>query len=402
MKKLIQNLSIMFISLIATLAVCEVGARLLLPPPMSVQAVTVTKRTFSEEPTKEVTSDDGSIFNLINWHKSAERGVRLHPNVTATLSSHTLSKQPVTLRINSYGMRGPQLGPKEPGEFRILNIGDSITFGDYLEEALTIPALLEKRLAPHTTKVVVLNAGLPGANAADEYYHYLELQEAVKPDLVFLGMYLNDAQESGKFYAKQLRFPFSKSRFLTWFVQRFQLIDSDKLFGGFKATSPDEGWRDSFRNARDLKPGNMYGTRDGFDFEIYNAHKDFGLAWNPEGWAQLNKIVGTWVQVAHKNNQQFAAYLFPVKMQIFASDTALSTYPQESFMKMCKEFNIPCLDLLPLIRAEVKAKNIRDSDLLYDHCHYKAPGNEIVAEKLTEWMVSSKLLTPYTPAGKTS
>lgn len=394
MKKLLQNFAIMCASLLGTLLICEVGARILLPEPMAVKAVSV-KKTFTEGPVKDVQGTDGSIMSVIDWSKASEKGIRLYPNVNATITEHMLSKQQVTLRINSYGMRGPQLGPKEPGEFRVLNIGDSITFGDYLDEALTIPSLLQEKIGPQTTKVVILNAGLPGANTADEYYHYLELQEVVKPDLILVGMYLNDAQESGKFYAKTLRFPFSQSRFLTWFVQRFQLIDSDKLFGGLKGRTVDESWREKFRNGRDLKPGYMLEKRDGFDFEIWNAYKDFGLGWNAEGWRQITKMVRIFAEIAHQNGQQFAAYLFPIRMQIYANEEALDTMPQDSFKRMCDEVNIPCLDLLPLMREEVRAKKIEERDLMYDHCHYKVPGNQIVAEKLAQWLNSEKLFTPY-------
>ena len=393
MKKILQNLTIIVFSLLASFGACEVVARIMLPPQMSVKATSVSK-TFSSAPSKDVQGTDGSIMTVIDWSKSAERGIRLYPNVNATIQHHTLSKQEVVLRINSIGMRGPQLGPKEPGEFRVLNIGDSITFGDYLDESLTIPHLIQEKLGAQTQKVLVLNAGLPGSNAADEYYHYLELQEAVQPDLVLVGLYLNDAQDSKKFYARTLRFPFSQSRFLTWVAQRFQLIDSEKLFGGTRGKNIDEGWREKFRASRDLKSGNMLETRDGFDFEIYNAHKDFGLAWNSEGWAQLAKIIGTFAEIARQNGQQFAAYLLPIKMQVYANTTALSTVPQDSFLKMCKELSIPCLDLLPALRSEVSAKGIKDAQLFYDHCHYKELGNRIVADTVAAWLSQGNLLSP--------
>ena len=397
MKKLLQNLTIMLVSLAVTFGVCEIATRLLVPEQMSVKAVSA-KKTFTDGPTKDVQGTDGTIMTVIDWSKAAEKGIRLYPNVNATIQQHMLSKQQVVLRINSYGMRGPQLGPKEPGEFRVLNLGDSITFGDYLDEAFTIPHLIQQKIGPQTSKVTILNAGLPGSNSADEYYHYLEIQDVVKPDLVLVGMYLNDAQESGKFYAKTLRFPFSQSRFLTWVVQRFQLVDSEKLFGGMRGKTVDESWREKFRNGRELKAGYMTERRDGFDFEIYNAHKDFGLAWNPEGWVQLRKIMGTFAQIVHQNGQEFAAYLFPVRMQIYANDEALSTMPQDSFTAMCKDIKIPCLDLLPLLREEVRSKNIKEQDLFYDHCHYRAAGNEIVADKIAAWLVKENLLKPAAKA----
>jgi lysophospholipase L1-like esterase len=96
--------------------------------------------------------------HVIDW--SGKNGIRLHPNTKASIHNHTLSKIDVQINVNSLGLRGPDLGPKQDGEIRILAFGDSITFGDYMEEAETIPALLQKSLEARAKKVVVLNAAL--------------------------------------------------------------------------------------------------------------------------------------------------------------------------------------------------------------------------------------------------
>jgi lysophospholipase L1-like esterase len=391
MKKTLQNISIATVSILLSLVVCEVVARQLIPPQMTVKATAVSK-TPSQVAEKAVSGDDGSIMGVIDWSNSAERGVRLYPNVTATIHNHTLSKQDVTIRVNSLGLRGANIGPKQPGEFRILNIGDSITFGDYVDESLTIPALLQEGLrAAGKQTVVVLNAGLPGATGADEFYHYLELAESVQPDIVLVGAYLNDAQESGKFYVRTLRFPFNVSRFLTWTFQRFQLLAPDKLFSGRKYENIETSWREKFRNGRKLVSGDQLGSRIGFDFEIYNAPNDFGLAWNPESWTRMRELYRAFAEIARRNGSQLAMHLFPVRMQVYAQESILDTTPQKAFLDICRDFDVQCYDLLPPLR-ELAQSGMKSNDMYYDHCHFKAEANKAVADSLAQWLLQKGLL----------
>jgi len=388
MKKILQNSGIVLLSIFVSLLICEVVARMVLPAPMAVK-VTQQKVLPSTEPRKDVYGTDGSINNVIHW--GGKMGVRLFPNVTGYIQNHILSHQDVVIRVNSLGFRGEEVQPRAPGQFRILFMGDSITFGDYVDETLTIPVLLQEKLrAKGYTNVVVMNAGLPGINFAEEYAYYQEMYETADPDLVLLGMYLNDAQETQKFYAKTLRFPFSASRFLTWAAQKFQLVNSDIIFGKERAKAVEKDWREQFRAGRALKTGGMLTTRDGFDFEIYNAHNDFGLGWSPTAWKQLTKIAKSFVGLVHQNKSQFAAFMFPILMQVYCTPDALSTYPQDEFKKLFDSLDVPNYDLLPALRE--KAPTITSKDLFYDHCHYRAEGNKIVADILVDWLTKAAIV----------
>lgn len=388
MKKIVQNLGIALASLFVSLLVCEIIARITLPEPMAVK-VTQQKLVPNAQPQKDVHGEDGSINNVIIW--GGKMGVRLYPNVTGYIHNHILSHQDVVIRVNSLGFRGEEVPPRTPGQFRILFMGDSITFGDYVDEKLTIPVLLQEKLkAKGYTNVVVMNAGLPGINLAEEYAHYQEMYEAADADLVLLGMYLNDAQQSQKFYAKTLRFPFSASRFLTWAAQKFQLVSNESLFSKERASAVEKDWHEDFRAGRALKTGGMLTTRDGFDFEIYNAHNDFGLGWSSTAWKQLDKIANSFVGLVRQNKSKFAAFMYPILMQVYCTPEALSTYPQDEFKKIFDSLKVPNYDLLPDLRK--RASTITSKELFYDHCHYRAEGNQIVSDLLVDWLTRDSVI----------
>ncbi len=389
MRPYIVNVLLIIGSLLCTFALGEVIARAALPPHKTIH-IDVTQKNFSLEPSKEIEDSTGSIIQVMDW--SGSQGVRLNPNVSALIRSHTLSKNDIRIQTNSLGLRYPELSQEKGLEKRILFIGDSITFGDYLSEEKTIPNLLEQQLAQRQNpNTKVINAGLPGANTSDEFHHYLELKDSVKPDLVLVGMYLNDAQESQKFYARRLSFPFSKSRLLSFINDRLKVLEVNSILSDIRPGEIDPEWREEFRAGRSLMSGDMLNSRDAFDYEIYNAHKDFGLAWNRLAWKNLSNITNSFGESVMQNESAFALVLFPIHIQVFGSDEIVSTYPQKEFKVMCEELNIRCLDLLPSLKAAASRGMTKD-EMYYDHCHLREAGNRVVAEAIHAWLSDGNLI----------
>jgi lysophospholipase L1-like esterase len=377
------KLAIALGSLLGTLLVAEVIARLVLPPPQLVEVEPATIREGIPGPTEEREQEQG-IDVVIDW--SGPHGVRLYPNLRATIRNHTVSRRDVIIETNELGLRHPPLGPKGKDEFRVLVLGDSITFGDYVAFSETVTAQLERRLEGGRRKVVVINAGLPGTSTSDELYHYLEIRDAVDPDLVLVGMYLNDAHVGGRFYARTLSKPFASSRLMSWIVNRVEALRL-KFWSDQTIPEIDPDWREGFRDGRDLHSGNMMHDRDGFEFEIYNAHDDFGLAWNPQSWVVLERVMQTLVLAARQRRHDIAAFLFPVHIQILG--TVEDYRPQQSFLRMCRSLDLACLDLVPALRADWWQQR---TELYLDHCHMTTHGNWVVADALAEWLVDERLV----------
>jgi len=86
--------------------------------------------------------------------------------------------------------------PKAPGTFRMLALGDSLTYGYGIAETDTYPSVLEKELTK-SFRIQVLNLGVSGAQSEDIYTILTRHFPALKPDLVFYGVCLNDFLPSG-------------------------------------------------------------------------------------------------------------------------------------------------------------------------------------------------------------
>ena len=102
----------------------------------------------------------------------------------------------VPVRLNQLGFRDPReyAIAKAPATFRILVLGDSVTFGHGSVYEHTWPFLFEQRLKAWRPDVAwqVWNLGVPGYNTSQELAYLLEVGPSFKPDLVIVGFYGND------------------------------------------------------------------------------------------------------------------------------------------------------------------------------------------------------------------
>jgi hypothetical protein len=94
-----------------------------------------------------------------------------------------------TARANSLGFRSPEPSPKEPGEYRVMLVGDSATFGVGLEEADTIAEQIQRlasRRCDTPSRVTVYNFGHVGYNLVQELIVLRDYFDIVKPDHIVL------------------------------------------------------------------------------------------------------------------------------------------------------------------------------------------------------------------------
>jgi lysophospholipase L1-like esterase len=119
----------------------------------------------------------------------AVRGVRLAPHYSGWFAG-------VPVHTNNLGLRDDRDVPstKGPNTFRILVLGDSVTFGHGSIAEHTYPALLEDMLRAWRPDVgwEVWNAAVPGYNTSQELAQLEEIGPLIDPNLVVVGFYEND------------------------------------------------------------------------------------------------------------------------------------------------------------------------------------------------------------------
>jgi hypothetical protein len=100
--------------------------------------------------------------------------------------------------INSLGYRGPEINRKKPpGVVRILCLGDSGTYGHYVNDNETFPFYLQQMFVREHLPVEIINAGVPDTTIVDQFY-YLKRSIEIEPDIVILTFSENDIDDLAK------------------------------------------------------------------------------------------------------------------------------------------------------------------------------------------------------------
>src|SRR5258706_587887 len=192
--RLVPGLVVVSAAVLTALLVAEGLVRLCLPPP---ERVTVTRtgdldrRLAAENADPKTLSYRGAVNALF---EKTPTGRRMRANTTVVIENHYLSHRTVTLRTNSLGFRGPELGPKT--RTRVLFLGDSITLAHYQPEEETFVRLVETLSRDSARPLETVNAGVGGVGLEAELAVLKETGLRAEPDVVVLDFYLNDVQES--------------------------------------------------------------------------------------------------------------------------------------------------------------------------------------------------------------
>jgi hypothetical protein len=116
------------------------------------------------------------------------------------------------VRINSLGLRGPEVEPLPEGGLRVLLLGDSMVAGFEVPYEETFGAHLERRLERELgVPIQVVNAGVRGYGTDQSYLYYRERGRDLHADLVALFASGNDPENNVTLH--RMRRPFAKPAF---------------------------------------------------------------------------------------------------------------------------------------------------------------------------------------------
>jgi hypothetical protein len=167
----------------------------------------------------------------------------------------------VPISLNSYGARGAEiLMPKPAGRYRIVLAGDSFTLGWGVRAEDTFSALLRDSLA--TTRVEgtqdyeAINLGVGNYNTVQQVARIRDIGLELKPDLIILAYYLNDAEPTPRwrdnwFLANSYLVAFLVSR---WRHVVFRASGAGDVTGYYHRLYRDDahGWQASVAALHDL------------------------------------------------------------------------------------------------------------------------------------------------------
>lgn len=146
--------------------------------------------------------DDGMLYELEMWKYARE--VKMRDPRPEIGHRHRDSAEArlmgVPVRTNSLGFRSPEIAEKAaPGVARIAVVGDSIALGWGVAEQDTFAHQVLAALAKSGRKVDGFNMGVGNYNTAQELALFREVGARLKPDIIVLAYFINDAEPTPQY-----------------------------------------------------------------------------------------------------------------------------------------------------------------------------------------------------------
>lgn len=190
---------VVLVSLVATFAVCELLLRVYLRD----------HTVYDIEMLRYATLIKNESPNPLIGHVHA-------PNARAHLMD-------VDVQTNSDGLRDVEHAAARDGRYRIVFLGDSLTFGWGVEQKQSFKSLLETALSRrHPTEII--NFGTGNYNSEQELNLFLEKGLKYRPDKVVVFYFINDAEPTPQ------KAPFAflyESRLVTLAWSRLHALESN-------------------------------------------------------------------------------------------------------------------------------------------------------------------------------
>jgi len=149
---------------------------------LALGASEVALRVLGYEPIYSVYSHPEIFWrrdDLLGWsHEPNSEGVYVGPRPWPV-------EFEAPVRINSLGLRGPEVPERSARAYRVMLLGDSMVAGFEVPWERSFPALLEAQLnAEFEFPVEIINAGVRGYGTDQSYLYFKERGRRLEPDLV--------------------------------------------------------------------------------------------------------------------------------------------------------------------------------------------------------------------------
>ncbi len=269
------------------------------------------------------------------------------------------------IKLNSLGMRGPEVIPKRPGEYRILALGGTQLYGLGIADTELVTSVLEDRLNQHhhAGTYRVINFGVRAFTLAQQLHLLEDVGVTVEPDhvVLFIDIYSLGEIDILKYYRRIAA--------RDWFM-----LDLDAKPGGFvlgkwyliqtARQSALLTWLYSFYK--------VWSQRNSFGSKVLRGEKDTNVE---RVLTLVKKHVDAFVLLANKHHFELSLVLLPLPSQV-SHDHPNLLY-QSEFRNIALAGKLPFFDLLePLRRLYQQTGHLPVAPF---DAHYDALAHEAIA-----------------------
>lgn len=268
----------------------------------------------------------------------------------------------IEIRINSQGLRDYEHAFGKSQELRILGLGDSVTFGSGTDLEDTYLRQLEKKITENGYDAEVIKAGVNGYEFDQQYNYYMAEGYKYEPDIVIVGIVLNDPREPD--------------------IEALYKIYSERDPSGIKTFIGNYCKLCKF--VYSLMQNNQQINETNHD-ELY-FERVYSL-WQGESWESYRTRLIDFNNLLKSDNTTLVLVAFPYTQQ-FSNSLDYGTEPQERLRVASETNGIIFIDLMEYL-------DVVDYERYYlanDNLHLNVEGYALVSDVIYEELSGKNLL----------
>lgn len=300
------------------------------------------------------------------------------------------------VRVNQHGLRGPEIEQlPRSGWRRVLVVGDSVVYGHALREAESFPVRLAEELTRHGVhRAEILNGGVSGWDTSAEAAFLEQVGLGLEPDVVLLGVSLNDYRRPPVLTARGVLSQQGESRASsTWLEDHsdfFLLVRSlgQRILASGGSPPPRRAPASDAATAAQPRRSPGGPRRNAIEDEIARRHARFYSAPEPEAWSRVREALARMARLTREHGIAFKVMLFPESFQF--QEPEPDRDPQRAWLSLCAELGLDCLDLWP---AFATASDDPASRLFNGIQHPNAAGTIVAARAVAASLLDDDTLT---------
>jgi GDSL-like Lipase/Acylhydrolase family len=312
-------------------------------------------------------------------------------------------QNPARPDVGPQGLRDRKFAiPKPPGVFRVLALGDSVTWGVNVPAPQTFAKVLEQLLAGRRQRVEVVNAGVLGYTAYNELQYYRAKGRIFEPDLVLIAFCMNDVVDpelhwsdtprevpevpleaipNREYHATHVRALLGPS--LPFIGRRSYLLRRLERLGDPRAR-PE--WREGrFVTIAGRRWPTYLTQEDDLGIQVLTDYE------SPE-WRWLRRIYARLDDAVTADGGRLVVLVMPLSYQL---EDGYPFKPEREFARYCRETGVACVDALAPLREH------RDEGVFPpaggdggDIWHLTTRGHEVIARTLERSLTAAGLVPP--------
>lgn len=300
------------------------------------------------------------------------------------------------VEINAYGTRDRTHPIERSGSYRILVLGDSVTFGHGMAEEQRFTNLLEAELSTASRPVEILNFGVGGYDTLQEVVFLEHRGLQFSPDLVLLAYCMNDVGDDSpnRRYIRRLEgldSPLYRLRVAQ--LVRTQL-DRVHLARSLSLANEEERYRE--RNRGRIAPlgddQHLSDLRGRLQRQIEGGESDFRLPWylSDAHLGRLEYALARLEELSRDPGFRVVVSILPV----FSEGAGYAT-AYEIVEHMASRHGFEVIPLHPILEGrDPRALRLRERDTI----HPNAEAHRLIAEALAERLDLSPVAARSVPA----